>query len=110
MRAKRCKPPCTPLIRGYHDGTLRPNQPITRAELVTVLTRALKLPPADNHPLPYADRDRIPRWALPAVKAATAHGLVNGRSDNRFAPNDKATRAEAVTILYRILRTLHNGQ
>lgn len=100
----------TGLIRGYHDGTLRPNQPITRAELVTVLTRALKLPPADNHPLPYADRDRIPRWALPAVKAATAHGLVNGRSDNHFAPNDKATRAEAATILYRILRTLHNGQ
>lgn len=98
------------LIRGYNDGTLRPNQPITRAELVAILVRALELPPAENHPLPYADRDRIPRWAVPAVKAATAHGLVSGRSGNRFAPNDKATRAEAATILYRILQSLHNGQ
>jgi S-layer homology domain. len=98
------------LIRGYHDGTLRPNQPITRAELVAILVRALELPPAENHPLPYADRDHIPRWAVPAVKAATAHGLVSGRDGNRFAPNDKATRAEAATILYRILQSLHNGQ
>lgn len=99
----------TKLIRGYSDGTLRPNQPITRAELVAILTRAY-LPPADNFPLSYVDRDRIPHWALPAVKAATAYGVVSGRDGNRFAPNDKATRAEAATLLYRILRTLHNAQ
>jgi len=53
--------------------------------------------------LAFADQEQIPRWARTYVSAAVKAGLVQGTGDNRFAPNDHATRAEAVTMLLAML-------
>jgi hypothetical protein len=90
------------LVKGYSDGTLRPNQNISRAEMITILVRGTKLPLEHGHPLTYSDAKQIPAWAVPYVKTATAQGIVQGSPDNRFYPHKHATRAEVAQVLLPI--------
>jgi len=90
------------VISGYEDGSFRPGDSLTRAEMATMITRALGLTigrAADS--TGFADDAGIPEWAKAA--AASELGILKGRDGNRFAPNDKATRAEAVVMLLRML-------
>lgn len=93
------------LVKGYEDATFRPSQAITRSEITVMLMRALgyedKMDPA--LPLAYDDADRIPDWAYPAIATASDLGIVKGRAHNQFAPDAYTTRAEAVTLILRLL-------
>jgi hypothetical protein len=51
----------------------------------------------------FADHEDIPSWAVGAVEALREMGLLQGRGKNRFAPNEVATRAEAITVILRFL-------
>ncbi|MBQ7491369.1 MAG: Ig-like domain-containing protein [Clostridia bacterium] len=52
---------------------------------------------------PFDDVPQIPGdWAYEAIKDVYEQGLMNGKSATKFAPNDKLTRAEVVTILWRM--------
>lgn len=93
------------LANGYEDGTFRPGAKITRMEFVALVARALNLQPETNATLPYADSDQIPSWGAGYAAALYQAGLIEGKENNRFAPNDPVTRAEAVTLL---LRLAHN--
>lgn len=88
------------LVKGYADGTIRPDQKISRAEMITILVRGLDLPEENGEKLSYADLKQIPDWAVPYVKTATANGLVQGDASNRFAPYKNASRAEVATVLF----------
>ncbi|WP_239625800.1 S-layer homology domain-containing protein [Paenibacillus sp. H1-7] len=93
------------ILQGYEDQTLRPNQVINRAEMITMLLRAQQ-PDKESgavQALTFVDMEDIPQWAQSAVSQAAAAGIVQGKEDNRFAPNDTATRAESVTVLLRML-------
>jgi hypothetical protein len=93
------------LVKGYEDATFRPSQSITRSEITVMLMRALgyedKMDP--TLPLAYDDADRIPDWAYPAIATASDLGIVKGRAHNQFAPDAYTTRAEAVTLILRML-------
>lgn len=91
------------LVKGYDDGTLRPNQKISRDEMITILVRGLGLSPNNEYLLSYKDTNDIPQWALPFVKTATANGLIKGNPDHLFAPNKNASRAEVATVLYNVI-------
>jgi hypothetical protein len=91
------------LIHGYEDGTVRPNQEISRAEMAAILASGLKLSAPNDYPLNYKDIQAIPGWAVDPIKAATANGLFNGRDDGSFAPNDNAIRAEVAAVLYQAI-------
>ena len=54
----------------------------------------------------YADAGEISDWAKDAMSWAVAMGLVEGRTADTIVPGDNATRAEAVTLLMRVLRTV----
>lgn len=88
------------LVNGYADGTFLPNASITRAEFVTILSR---------FPHEETDSDMLfidvpeTHWAFDAVHTALAQGWVTGDPSGLFRPNDSITRAEAVTILNRVL-------
>ncbi|ACT03722.1 S-layer homology domain-containing protein [Paenibacillus sp. JDR-2] len=90
-------------IKGFEDGTFRPDLPITRAEMTVIVVRALKLDTAQDGQLAFADAASIPSWAKDAVAAAVKAGLVNGRGSNKFVPSDSANRAEAVTLILRMV-------
>ncbi|MWC28832.1 S-layer homology domain-containing protein [Paenibacillus sp. MMS18-CY102] len=90
------------IIQGYTDGYFHPNATITRAEMAVMIARALNFT-TDANIAGFADFTAIPQWAQEAVNALQANGLIQGRSGNRFAPNEQATRAEAAVLLLRIL-------
>lgn len=91
------------IIEGYEDGTLRPNEKINRAEMVTMLIRGWGMP-ASNGGTSFADDTDIPDWAKGYVAKAAQTQIIEGRSNNRFEPSSTATRAEAVVVLVRILQ------
>ncbi|WP_372629331.1 discoidin domain-containing protein [Cohnella sp.] len=91
------------IVNGYADGSFRPAAPITRAEMATMIARVLQLSLDSNTATGFADDKDVPTWARGAVEATRKLGIVNGRGDNKFLPNGTATRAEAVTLLVRLL-------
>ncbi|MCY9657299.1 S-layer homology domain-containing protein [Paenibacillus chondroitinus] len=91
------------IVSGYEDNTFRPVQMISRAEITTMIVRASGIQTAEQPISTFADKDQIPAWAYAFVAAAAEAGLVQGKGDQLFMPNDNATRAEAVTLLLSLL-------
>ncbi|MFC4306858.1 polysaccharide lyase family 8 super-sandwich domain-containing protein [Cohnella boryungensis] len=91
------------IVSGYANASFRPTAIITRAEMAAMIARALKLSAEAGATTGFADDKDIPKWAKGAIEAVRKLGIVNGRSNNKFVPNGTATRAEAVTLLVRIV-------
>ncbi len=88
------------IINGYEDGSFRPNAPITRAEFTAIATRFF------DYTARYAGAFNdvaSGSWYADYVQAAVDMGLVDGYPDGGFHPNSYITRAEAVTIVNRVL-------
>ena len=94
------------LMKGYADGTFGANDTITRAEIAVIVARALNLTPVENPEFGFADADRIPAWAKGEVAAAVEAGLMQGKDNNLFDPKASLTRAEALTLIIRVLEAL----
>ena len=80
-------------MKGYPDGTFRPNGKITRAELAQMI---IAIDKANRGSAPFADVKN--HWARPAIDQAYANGRIKGYPDGSFRPNNSITRAESVTI------------
>lgn len=87
------------ILKGYEDGTVRPDNSISRAELTTLVVRAMGLNPSENTVLDFADKDSIPSWAAGYVALAKENGIISGYEDNTFRSDRICTREEAVTII-----------
>ncbi|WP_010276632.1 cadherin-like beta sandwich domain-containing protein [Paenibacillus senegalensis] len=87
-------------VNGYEDGTFRPEDTLTRAELAVLFDRLS--PAASGEPirLPYADMTDS-HWAAAAISRLTSEGIVEGRSSGLFAPGEPVTRAEFAAIAVR---------
>ncbi|MFC4810872.1 CehA/McbA family metallohydrolase [Paenibacillus sp. GCM10023250] len=93
------------LVSGYDDGTFRPNQPLSRAEMITLLARAMGL--TDNSmPSTFADAASIPAWARSLAEQLKQQGIIEGRGAGNFAPNAISTRAEAVKVIVSALQVI----
>ncbi|WP_219835402.1 S-layer homology domain-containing protein [Paenibacillus sp. R14(2021)] len=97
------------IIHGYEDGTFRPNAVITRAEMATMIATATGLKIEADADTGFADDAGIPAWARGGVALVKETGIVQGKGGNRFAPQDHATRAEAVTVLLNLLAQASKG-
>ncbi len=84
-------------IKGYPDGTFRPENKITRAEFVSVLVRAFDLKEGGGQN--FADTDG--HWAAGAVAIAVRHGIVQGYGNDIFGPDDFITREQMVMMLVK---------
>ena len=91
------------VLTGYPDGTFLPNAPITRAELATVLTRLSVLVNLSREITPVDFSDVADHWAVSFIRTAANNGWINGYDDGTFRPDSSVTRAEAVTMLNRML-------
>ncbi|MDR6553100.1 Ig-like domain-containing protein [Paenibacillus qinlingensis] len=99
------------LINGYEDGTFKPIANITREQMVAMMMRAMKVGgkeiQAGNSVIDrFADRSIIGDWSKTAVAQALTAGLIQGMTDKVFAPTEPATRAQAATMLKRMLQSL----
>lgn len=86
-------------VTGYPDGTFGGERDITRAEFVTLLVRFFD--PA-TAAISFKDVSSG-HWAYKNIVTAYAYGWINGYEDGTFRPDQPITRAEAVTIINRIL-------
>ncbi|WP_256761021.1 S-layer homology domain-containing protein [Cohnella sp. WQ 127256] len=91
------------IIKGNQDGSFRPNAEVTRAEMAVMIANALGQPIETNVTTSFADDKDIPAWAKGSVAIVKQAGIVQGNSDNKYAPQNNATRAEAVTVLLKML-------
>lgn len=88
------------VVRGYDDGTFRPDNAITRLEYIVMAAGCLGLT-ARGEAAPFSDAASLPGWSMAAVNAAWQHGLVEGYDDGSLRPFQPATRSEAALILDR---------
>lgn len=87
-------------INGYDDGSFEPDSKITRAEFVTIVNRAMGFEQAN----PISFRDVTPdMWYHQAVAAAVTKGYCKGYEDDTFRAEAPIDRAEAATIIARIV-------
>jgi tripartite motif-containing protein 71 len=91
------------IINGYADGSFGPNAEVTRAEMAVMIGNAMGQSIEANAVTGFADDGDIPAWAKGSVAYVKQAGIVQGKGDNEFAPQDHATRAEAVTVLLNML-------
>ena len=85
------------VISGRGEGIFDGGADITRAEFSAILVRALGLPAQGVSQFADVSADA---WYAGAIGAAYEYGLVNGKGDNRFDPNAKITRQEAMQMVY----------
>jgi len=91
------------IIKGYSDGTIRPDAPITRAEATKVFVLSASLPPVAYEGDWFSD---IPNgaWYVKYIERALGDGTIRGYSNGTFKPGSLVTRAEATTMLMRMFR------
>ena len=92
---------------GIGDGLFGPNQPCTRAQIVTFLWRAAGSPVV-NYAMDLTDVPSDAYYAE-AVRWALSQGITTGTADGRFSPNAPCTRAQAVTFLFRASKASADG-
>lgn len=91
------------ILSGYGDGTFRPNNRITREELVSILWHHAGQPRARQTLLRFYDAWQVSDWAWNAMLWATEAGVLSGRSVGYLVPKGNATRAEVATMLKNYL-------
>ena len=90
------------IIKGHNDGTFAPNAPITRAEFATIAARF----DDKNTDTSSKFMDIASHWAKNEIGIAANKGWINGYPDGTFRPNQYITRAEAMTLVNRVLNRL----
>ncbi|MBM6383535.1 MAG: InlB B-repeat-containing protein [Paenibacillus sp.] len=91
------------IVKGYVDGSFKPNASVTRAEFTVMLMNALQADYAEA-PLSFTDRSNIGAWAESAVARAVQAGFIQGDSGGAFRPNDAVTRAEMAVMVANALQ------
>jgi hypothetical protein len=96
------------IIAGIGGGMFAPDRPLTRAQAVTVVVRALGLKnmaPTPGYSTRYTDDRKIPSWARDEVYVATELGLVSG-NNGYFYPDEVMTKAETAVFLNGLISYL----
>lgn len=91
------------MIGGTGNGRFEPDRAITRAEFSAIATRFAKQTTAAR--TSFADVPET-HWAYQYINVAAAYGWVSGYGGNLFGPNDQITRAQAATMVNRMLGRL----
>ncbi|MFZ5590481.1 MAG: S-layer homology domain-containing protein [Bacillota bacterium] len=91
------------IASGYPDGTIKPDNSITRAEFAKIVVTEMKM--ADGvvkGNTKFKDVDAS-HWASGYINVAVGQGILKGYPDGTFRPDANVTNAEAVTMLVRML-------
>ncbi len=90
------------ILNGIGENKYNPEAPITRQELMTIISRGLALGGSADLSA-FSDGGQVSDWALTHVSAMIASGLIKGNADGTLNPLGNTTRAETAVIMQRIL-------
>ncbi|RTE08130.1 S-layer homology domain-containing protein [Paenibacillus whitsoniae] len=89
------------VIKGYEDGSAKPDAPITRAEFVTIITRIFGITGGSKSNASFSDVSD--HWAYQSIMTLAQAGVISGYEDLSFRPDKTITREEMVVILSRLI-------
>lgn len=95
------------IIKGYNNGTFKPNDDVTRIQLAALLVRALGLEASTNYNGQFKDVQGT-EWFVGELMAAHEAGLVLGTQEGNFLPNQVVTREQAATMVTRAIDFVTN--
>lgn len=96
------------IIAGFPDGSFKPNEPVTRAQFATIITKALT-PAAKRNAIDFRDVSRN-FWAYAAIQSAYRSQFVSGYPDGTFKPQQEIPRVQALVSLANGLGLTANNQ
>ncbi len=100
------------IIKGYADGSFKPNAHVTRQEVAAMVVQAMKAAKVDTaiteaeinqYLAQFKDGDKISAWAKAVVAVAAKNNIIKGNAKGEFAPANNSTRAEAVVMIKQLL-------
>ncbi|MCT4617919.1 MAG: cadherin-like beta sandwich domain-containing protein [Marinisporobacter sp.] len=95
------------IIKGYPDGTFRPDGKINREEAMTMYAKAMdivNLGEGDKNRIEdYKDKNQVSPWAYDFVKKTISANVFNGRTKETIAPQGTFTYAEASAAIENLL-------
>ena len=92
------------VMSGDDNGNFNPDQVVTRAEMTVIICKMLYGDKLNVAPFVGADTfNDVPAWAQGFVNLCASQGIVGGVGDNKFAPNEPVTTAQAALMLARAL-------
>jgi len=86
------------IVKGYEDGTFKPEQAVNRAEALKIILESAKIKMEDVEESQFSDV-KPDAWFAKYVAVAKAKGIVNGNPDGTFAPSREVSRAEFIKML-----------
>ncbi len=96
------------ILRGYPDGTIRPDAPVSRAEVAVVLDRLIGTSMSGGGDGEIFRDVDSGSWAYSSIMRLGSLGIVRGVADEQYAPERKVTRAEMATMVDRQLSGLNS--
>ncbi|MPN24800.1 hypothetical protein SDC9_172202 [bioreactor metagenome] len=95
------------VIKGYDNGKFGVNDLITREQMAVILVNFAEATGLTLGEIKgktgFSDEGNISSYAEAAVKSIASSGIMRGKGNNKFAPKDNATRAEAAMVLKKLL-------
>ena len=90
------------IVNGRTETEFMPNEYITRAEFAAIFARFAEY----EYTLEGKFKDVNGHWAADYIREAAAYGWIKGYEDNTFRPDQRITRAEAITLINRVLKRI----
>ncbi|WP_100405495.1 S-layer homology domain-containing protein [Bacillus solitudinis] len=90
------------IFQGRENGTVAPNESVTRIQLAVLLSRALGLVSSENYENQFKDVAGD-EWFMAEFLPVIEAGIVQGRQDGTFSPNEKVTRQQAAAMISRAM-------
>ncbi|WP_245308174.1 pullulanase [Halalkalibacter urbisdiaboli] len=90
------------IFKGNEAGFVHPQKATTRIQMVALITRSLGLVPSTETEITFKDV-KGNEWFINELNAAVSVGIVKGKGDGRFAPNEPVTREQAATMIARAM-------
>lgn len=98
------------IISGVGGGKFEPGRAITMEEMAVVLDKYLKFTkfatPAKQQYITFEDEESIAEWAKASVQSMQKLGIIGGMENNTFNPKGIATRAQAATVIYKMINSV----
>lgn len=93
------------IITGFEDGTFRPEETVTRAQMAAIICRTLgyESQAESSKGVTVFNDVAADHWASGYVNVAQAQGIINGYGDGNFGPEDKVTYEQAVKMIVSAL-------